>query len=58
MTEPAPIVAASQPVKAPPNRLFYRKEKLRGACWEYPIEGGWITVPAEGGIRRVLHHHF
>jgi hypothetical protein len=58
MTEPARIVAPSPSIKAPPNRLFYRKEKLRGACWEYPIEGGWITVPADGGSRRVLHHHF
>jgi len=37
---------------------------LRGACWEYPIEGGWITVPngievaGNAGNRRVLYHRF
>jgi hypothetical protein len=40
------------------ERLFYRKEKLRGACWEYPIEGGWIAVPTPVGTRRLLHHRF
>ena len=40
------------------QRLFYRKEKLRGACWEYEIEGGWIAVPGEAGERRLLHHRF
>ncbi|MDQ3411848.1 MAG: DUF402 domain-containing protein [Chloroflexota bacterium] len=40
------------------ERLFYRKEKLRGACWEYQIEGGWIAVPAAGGDRSLLHHRF
>ncbi len=40
-------------------RIFYRKEKLRGACWEYQIAGGWIAVPRpEGGERRLLHHRF
>src|SRR5688572_26886509 len=39
-------------------RIFYRKEKLRGACWEYQIEGGWIAVPCEEGERRLLHHRF
>ena len=39
-------------------RLFYRKEKLRGACWEYPIEGGWIAVPTHAGERALLHHRF
>jgi hypothetical protein len=39
-------------------RIFYRKEKLRGACWEYQIEGGWIVVPSHGGERRLLHHRF
>ena len=40
------------------ERLFYRKEKLRGACWEYQIEGGWIAVPAPEGERLLLHHRF
>src|SRR5918997_6289634 len=40
------------------ERLFYRKEKLRGACWEYQIEGGWIAVPAPQGERLLLHHRF
>ncbi len=39
-------------------RIYYRKEKLRGACWEYQIEGGWIAVPSPGGERRLLHHRF
>ncbi len=39
-------------------RIFYRKEKLRGACWEYQVEGGWIAVPTEDGPRRLLHHRF
>ncbi len=40
------------------DRIFYRKEKLRGACWEYQIEGGWRTVQGPGGERQVLHHRF
>jgi hypothetical protein len=40
------------------ERLFYRKEKLRGACWEYQIEGGWIAIPAPQGERALLHHRF
>jgi protein associated with RNAse G/E len=40
------------------ERLYYRKEKLRGACWEYEIDGGWITVPTVAGDRRLLHHRF
>lgn len=40
------------------ERLYYRKEKLRGACWEYQIEGGWIAVPAPEGERPLLHHRF
>lgn len=43
------------------ERLFYRKEKLRGACWEYQIEGGWLSVAAPDHPeteRRVLHHRF
>jgi protein associated with RNAse G/E len=39
-------------------RIFYRKEKLRGACWEYRVEGGWIAVPTDDGPRRLLHHRF
>ncbi len=39
-------------------RIFYRKEKLRGACWEYQVEGGWIAVPTADGPRRLLHHRF
>jgi hypothetical protein len=40
------------------ERLFYRKEKLRGACWEYQIEGGWIAIPVGDGQRSLLHHRF
>jgi protein associated with RNAse G/E len=40
------------------KRIFYRKEKLRGACWEYQIIGGWLDVPVLGGDRHVLHHKF
>ncbi len=40
------------------SRIFYRKEKLRGACWEYEIEGGWIAVPAPTGVRHLLQHRF
>lgn len=40
-------------------RIFYRKEKLRGACWEYEIAGGWITVPGQTGeARHLLRHEF
>ncbi|MGH2562324.1 MAG: DUF402 domain-containing protein [Thermomicrobiales bacterium] len=39
-------------------RMYYRKEKLRGACWEYQIEGGWIAVPNGVAARDVLHHRF
>jgi protein associated with RNAse G/E len=39
-------------------RIFYRKEKLRGACWEYQVAGGWIAVPTADGPRRLLHHRF
>ncbi|HEU5432894.1 MAG TPA: DUF402 domain-containing protein [Thermomicrobiales bacterium] len=41
-----------------PVRMFYRKEKLRGACWEYQIQGGWITVPCAEGARQLLTHRF
>lgn len=40
------------------QRLFYRKEKLRGACWEYEISGGWLTVFHESAERHVLRHVF
>ncbi len=40
------------------SRLYYRKEKLRGACWEYEIAGGWLTVPAGNGERHLLRHTF
>jgi len=40
------------------DRMFYRKEKLRGACWEYQIDGGWLAVPTSLGDRPVLHHRF
>jgi protein associated with RNAse G/E len=39
------------------SRIFYRKEKLRGACWEYQIDGGWLTVLGDQE-RHVLHHRF
>lgn len=39
-------------------RLYYRKEKLRGACWEYEIDGGWIAVDHPTGCRRLLRHAF
>lgn len=41
-----------------PPRMFYRKEKLRGACWEYQIDGGWITVDGPDGERSLLRHRF
>ena len=39
------------------TRMYYRKEKLRGACWEYQIDGGWLTLPAHCGDRHVPPHH-
>ena len=39
-------------------RLYYRKEKLRGASWEYEINGGWFTVPGDESERRILRHGF
>lgn len=40
-------------------RIFYRKEKLRGACWEYEIAGGWLSVPSPvEGDRQILRHEF
>jgi protein associated with RNAse G/E len=41
-----------------PPRLFYRKEKLRGACWEYEIAGGWLNVTCDSQPRNVLRHAF
>lgn len=40
------------------NRLYYRKEKLRGASWEYEINGGWFTLPGNQGDRHILRHGF
>lgn len=40
------------------TRLYYRKEKLRGASWEYEINGGWFTLPSEHGERQILRHGF
>lgn len=39
-------------------RIFYRKEKLRGACWEYQVAGGWMAVETPDGPRSLLHHRF
>jgi hypothetical protein len=40
------------------SRLFYRKEKLQGACWEYEIAGGWLVVPVDSSTRHILRHAF
>jgi hypothetical protein len=40
------------------NRLFYRKEKLQGACWEYEIVGGWLEVTIDSTTRQILRHAF
>ncbi len=40
------------------SRLFYRKEKLQGACWEYEIAGGWLDVPVDSAMRHILRHSF
>jgi len=40
------------------DRIYYRKEKLQGACWEYEVAGGWIAVPSPCGERHLLHHQF
>ena len=40
------------------DRIYYRKEKLQGACWEYEVAGGWIVVPSACGERHLLHHRF
>ena len=40
------------------TRLYYRKEKLRGASWEYEINGGWFTLQVDGEEREILRHGF
>lgn len=50
-----PLVAESRPR---PPRIFYRKQKLQGACWEYEIAGGWLKVPFGDDVRDILHHRF
>lgn len=40
------------------TRMYYRKEKLRGASWEYEINGGWFTLPTDQGDREILRHGF
>jgi protein associated with RNAse G/E len=56
MSEPIDLCKWKCPTRP---RIFYRKEKLRGACWEYEIAGGWITVPSPAGDeRRILRHEF
>ncbi len=42
----------------PRPRIFYRKEKLQGACWEYEIVGGWLEVPVDSTARHILRHAF
>lgn len=49
---------AKESAHSPGPRLFYRKEKLRGACWEYEIAGGWLDVPCDFRHRRILRHTF
>lgn len=39
-------------------RIYYRKEKLRGACWEYQVTGGWMSIETQEGPRSLLHHRF
>ncbi|MGI8643462.1 MAG: DUF402 domain-containing protein [Thermomicrobiales bacterium] len=46
------------PADRPPKRLYYRKEKLRGACWEYQVDGGWLEVTHPDRRCHVLHHRF
>lgn len=46
------------PESTKPDRLFYRKQKLGGACWEYEISGGWIQVPTGNTVRHILRHAF
>ncbi|CAA9543660.1 MAG: hypothetical protein AVDCRST_MAG49-1112 [uncultured Thermomicrobiales bacterium] len=51
-------ICGPPPDDRPPGRLYYRKEKLRGACWEYQIAGGWTRAPGATGDRHVLRHRF
>jgi hypothetical protein len=52
-------MSAQVPVKpARRSRLFYRKEKLQGACWEYEIAGGWLDVQIGSSNRHILRHAF
>ena len=50
--------SAQMPRRVPRNRLFYRKEKLQGACWEYEIVGGWLEVKVDSTTRQILRHAF
>lgn len=50
--------AQSSPFPNRRHRLFYRKEKLQGACWEYEIAGGWLDVGVDSSTRQILHHTF
>jgi hypothetical protein len=52
------MTTRSHPQNAPRSRIFYRKEKLQGACWEYEIAGGWLEVAAGTDTRRILRHAF
>lgn len=52
MTSPSPLLDTCG------QRLYYRKEKLRGASWEYEINGGWFTLTSDEGERRILRHGF
>lgn len=60
MSHRAWIVVSSQSPTFPNRRrrLFYRKEKLQGACWEYEIAGGWLDVAVDSSTRQILRHTF
>lgn len=55
---PAVEPICGPPENKPRGHLYYRKEKLRGACWEYRIEGGWVRAPGANGPRDILRHRF
>lgn len=55
---PAVSASTTPAARQRPARIFYRKQKLQGACWEYEIAGGWLKVPFGGDVRDILHHHF
>lgn len=55
---PAVEPICGPPENKPRGHLYYRKEKLRGACWEYRIDGGWVRVPGANGDRDILRHRF